>query len=410
MNNRILDYNQVLQKLRKLERNSDVIKSAEHLGRTTLNLPILHYTVGSGKNHIVLSASQHGCEIITTDFLLALMDKISNKDKRFEFLNNGHYTLHFLPMLNPEGYIISTSAVRTVIKRNTSDFEAQSLYHEYLEAYRRDDLDCKLKLNTKEKYHQKFFGHIDPYLLMQNNFKKAHKIIAKIYDNKELSRGTLAVWHSNANGVDLNQNMPYNYKIQAIQEGKKLYSLFRYDNIETTRPGPIGCPMRGKEFQYEPENVALLNFLYDLKYNKNIELCAFMNYHSTGGLVYYRPYNNLQEVHPNHVLKNMDIEEVYNKKIAEIYSKNTDYRLMEGESGFNCFNDLLRLHIPGNILIELSKFTGNPIGPYVRENYKKVIEDNINATAITLEKIPELNRIKKEFIKSKEKKREVLER
>ena len=92
-----------------------------------------------------------------------------------------------------------------------------------------------------------------------------------MYKENGIPEGTLAIGHSNGNGVDLNQNMPYNPKIQAIKEGKQLYSLFRYDNIETTKPGPIGCPMKGDEFQYEPENEALLKFLLDLKNDKNID-------------------------------------------------------------------------------------------------------------------------------------------
>ena len=56
MDNKILDYEQVIKKLKSLVNNSTLIKKEEPIGYTTYNLPILHYTVGTGKNHIVLSA------------------------------------------------------------------------------------------------------------------------------------------------------------------------------------------------------------------------------------------------------------------------------------------------------------------------------------------------------------------
>lgn len=401
MKNRILDYIQVLNKLRELEEKSNKIKFQKPIGKTTYGLPILHYTVGTGKNHMVLGAAQHGSEIITTNFLIEVMDRISENDKKFEFLFNGEYTLHLLPILNPEGYLISTSTIRKMITEEMSEKEAGQICNEYVEAYSRDSEVRVLKVNTKIKEHQRFFGHINPYVIMGQKFKNIQKSLIKIYEENGVPEGTLASWSSNGNGVDLNQNVPYNNKIQAIREGKQLYAHTRYDNIETTKTGPIGCPMKGKEFEYEPENKALLEFLLGLKHNKDIELSAFLNYHSTGGIIFYKPYGKSEEISSNEIMENIKIEEVYNKKIAEAYSAKTKYRLIETESSLNCFNDLVRLQIPGDILIELSTIIGNPLAPFIPENYNKIIEDNINALSYTLQKIPEMNRIKKEFIKCK---------
>jgi len=436
MKNKILDYMQVLSRLKEIEEKSNKIKFQKPIGKTTYGLPILHYTVGTGKNHIVLGAAQHGSEIITTNFLIEVMDRILKNDKRFEFLSNGESTVHFLPILNPEGYLISTSAIRKMITEEMPEKEAAHICNEYVEAYSKDDRvyaearakedkvhvefsikedktydgtntrDSEgrtLKINTKIKEHQRFFGHISPYMILGQKFKHIQKSLIKIYDENGVPEGTLANWSSNGNGVDLNQNAPYNNKIQAIEEGKQLYAHARYDNIETTKTGPIGCPMKGKAFEYEPENKALLEFLLGLKHTKDIELCAFLNYHSTGGIIFYKPYGKSKEIPSNEIMKNMKIEEVYNKKIAEAYSAKTKYRLIETESSINCFNDLVRLQIPGDILIELSTIVGNPLAPFIPENYNKIIEDNINAVSYTLQKIPEMNRIKNEFIKSKEK-------
>ena len=404
MENKILDYRQVLSKLRRIENISSNIKREEPIGYTTYKLPILHFTSGTGKNHIVLSASQHGCEIITTNFLLTVMERIAEDSKQFSFLKSNEYTLHFLPMINPEGYLISTSAIREIIKKDLSNEEAQKVYSNYVDLYNKDDEDVKIKLNTKLKRHQQFFGHIDPYVILGSKFKYIQKSLIKMYKENGIPEGTLAIWHSNGNGVDLNQNMPYNPKIQAIKEGKTLYSLLRYNNIETTKPGPIGCPMKGKEFEYEPENKALFDFFLKLKNNKNIELCAYMNYHSTGGIVYYKPYKDVNGIVTENKMKYMDLEEVYNKKVAEVYANKAKYNIVNSESSLNCFNDLLRMQIPGNLLIELSKVPGNPLSPYLDDNYDKIIDDNLNALSYTLQKIPEMNRIKKEYIKARKEK------
>lgn len=405
MNNKILDYKQVLKKLNNIECYSNKIKREEPIGKTSYGLPILHYTVGTGKNHVVLSAAQHGCEIITTEFLINVMEKIARNHGKFQFLDKNEYTLHFLPMLNPEGYLIVTSALRKMIKKDLPNDEAQEVYNDYLDAYRKDDNDCKLKLNKKVKYHQQYFGHINPYVILNREFLNLKCKLQKIYKDGNIPEGTLVTWHSNGNGVDLNQNTPYNYKIDAIKEGKKLYSLFRYDNIETTKPGPIGCPMQGKAFKYEPENESLLKFLLDLKNNKDINFCAYFNYHSTGGLIYHKPYSNYKEVKEKEVMLYMDLEAVYNKKIAEVYATKTNYRIMDTTPTLTCFNDLLRLQIPGDLLIELSTTTANPIGPYIDETYNQTIINNIDALSFTLQKLPEMNKIKQEFINRVEQKR-----
>ena len=123
-----------------------------------------------------------------------------------------------------------------------------------------------------------------------------------------------------------------------------------------------------------------------------------MNYHSTGGIVFHKPYKDVNGIVKEEKMKYMNLESMYNQKLAEIYCEKADYKVINSESGLNCFNDLLRLQVPGNLLIELSKTAGNPLSPYLDNNYNEIIENNLKALAYTLPKIPEMNRIKKEFI------------
>lgn len=161
--------------------------------------------------------------------------------------------------------------------------------------------------------------------------------------------------------------------------------------------------MKGNEFEYEPENEALLNFLLGLKNNKDINFCAYFNYHSAGGIIYYKPYEKSHELVNETVMPHIEIETLYNKKIANLYGNLAKYKVMKNVTPtLTCFNDLLRLKIPGDILIELSDNTANPVGPYEIPNYNKTINNNIEALAVTLEKLPEMNKIKQEFIAKQE--------
>lgn len=60
-------------------------------------------------------------------------------------------------------------------------------------------------------------------------------------------------------------------------------------------------------------------------------------------------------------------------------------------------------------MIELSKNEGNPLGPYIKENYEETINNNLLALSKILPRLPEMNRIKNEYIKKKEEKEISLE-
>lgn len=156
MNNAIMDYEQVEEKLVRIVENG-IIKKEEDLGNTSYGLPIHHYTVGNGEKEIVVTGATHGCEIISTDFVINLMEKISNGNY-VEGIDLNKYKIHFIPMLNPEGYLISTSAIRKIIPRDMSPEEAEKVCKDYYLRYRKDDAEAiarnKKIAEIKKRYEE----------------------------------------------------------------------------------------------------------------------------------------------------------------------------------------------------------------------------------------------------------------
>ena len=64
------------------------------------------------------------------------MDSMGNRKGPFKDLDLDKYTFHFIPVHNPEGYIISTSAIRTLIGREATEDEIEKISKEYFMAYR----------------------------------------------------------------------------------------------------------------------------------------------------------------------------------------------------------------------------------------------------------------------------------
>ena len=59
------------------------------------------------------------------------MNYIAENEKEFlEILKE--YTLDFIPIVNPEGYIITTSAIRTQIPRDMSSSDIEKICSKYL--------------------------------------------------------------------------------------------------------------------------------------------------------------------------------------------------------------------------------------------------------------------------------------
>ena len=395
----VLSYEEVLENLNNIVDNPNSInqiKLQKPIGYSSFDYPILHYTFGNGQNNILIVGATHGNEIITTDFIIKLMKEISDGNKKFNFLDKNIYTLHFIPLLNPEGYIITTSAVKQLINQNMSEQQRQQIISEYNKRYEEDDMNSILKLNRPFKEYQKMCENID-YTCISDNHKNLKNSVKQILENNNIPKGAIISWASNGMGIDLNSNSPYNPKLTLIKSGITSFSYLRYDNIITTKPGPIGCPTRNSDgsFFLEPENKAIQSLLFELKHSKN--LCAFFTYHSVAGEIYYKPYD-LETFCTNETMTNLDIEKIYNKKIASLYSSKTNYRLIDDIPTKVSFNDLLRIQANGNILIELCESGNNSFGSYVEPEYTNTIKKNIEACSYVFEKLPNLKKAKDKLL------------
>lgn len=365
--NKILDYDQVIDRLQKITANNLVMEE-KPIGYSSFRFPIRHYTFGTGNYHIVISGSTHGSELISTDLVLKLMETLPKE------IDKDLFTIHFFPMINPEGYLVSTSAVRKLIPRDMPDSDAQVIIKKYVEAYNSHDLS-----------YQDMFKDVD-YSCISSTYISLKENIKSLCDKYNLPKGILQVWSANGNGVDLNQNCPYNAKLAKMQSGETIYGHAPYSNIVMSQPGPIGCPSKTTNFEYEYETKAFRNFMLNLKHNKT--LCGYINYHSAEDTIFYKPMDI--EIDPTEALSNIELLTEYNKELATIYSSNTSQQLFDGDSKFCCFNDMLRLEIPGDILVELSPNEGNPLSAYDDTVYHKTIQENIDAAIKVIKQMPKL--------------------
>ena len=331
----ILDY-ETCQKI--MDSYKGIITEREPIGWTANEkLPIRHFTLGSGPKQVVVTGGQHANEIITVTFIIELMNYLSKNNIVFEDL-----TIHFIPMLNPEGYVVISSAIKERLGKNSTDSEKIKFCFDYYKAFRNDTINR----DNPFKQHQKIFEEIN------NNSIKGYSILKDSVGEILIHhpKGSIIDWASNGNGIDLNANTKINIK----KEGT-LNKTIAYNNIRADIPSPIGHPgnNQSKNFTQEVEVISLQQLLDKLKNSCTM----FLNYHSVGGLIYQRPENDDKFITS------------YNYILSKFYQENTiknasKYDIVKGQSGKAIsVNDQLRQKYPGNILVELSPMGGNPIGP-----------------------------------------------
>ena len=354
----ILDYNKCQKLMDSF--NNTIITEVSPIGYTSNEkLPIRHFTLGNGSKQVVVAGSQHANEIITVTFVLNLMSYLVKNNIVFEDL-----TIHFIPMLNPEGYVVISSAIKEKLGKNSTDSEKIKFCFDYYKAFRNDTINK----DNPFKQHQKLFEEINSSSIRGHNILK--DAVGEILIPHP--KGSIIDWASNGNGIDLNSNTAVN-----IKKDKELNKSAAYNNLRLDIPSPIGYPgnNQSKNFTQEVEVISLENLLKSLKNN----CVAFLNYHSVGGLIYQRPENN------DRFITN------YNYLLSKFYQEHTiknsgNYDIKKGQSGkVTSVNDELRLKYPGDILIELSPMGGNPIGPFGDpNNIKSTIESNIQSFIYTM--------------------------
>ena len=365
----ILDYNKCQKLMDSF--NNTIITEVSPIGYTSNEkLPIRHFTLGNGSKQVVVAGSQHANEIITVTFVLNLMSYLVKNNIVFEDL-----TIHFIPILNPEGYVVISSAIKERLGKNSTDSEKIKFCFDYYKAFRNDTINR----DNPFKQHQKIFEEIN------NNSIKGYSILKDSVGEILIHhpKGSIIDWASNGNGIDLNANTKINIK----KEGK-LNKTIAYNNIRADIPSPIGHPgnNQSKNFTQEVEVISLQQLLDKLKNSCTM----FLNYHSVGGLIYQRPEND-------------DIFITsYNYILSKFYQENTiknasKYDIVKGQSGRAIsVNDQLRQKYPGNILVELSPMGGNPIGPFGDpNNIKNTIESNIYSFIYTMSNLDKITLLTK---------------
>lgn len=360
------DVNDRIEKLMHDKESINEIKKERPLGYTEYGLPIQHYTMGNGPKHIVISGSYHAAEIITTIFVVRLMEAMA-KDAVFK---KDEYTLDFIPIVNPEGYLITTSMQDLYLGDNTTEEEKILEAKTYWASYRADaTIPAKVRNGElpetamlEKKSYQALFDNVnlEEYL---KDYPKIKESVLNIVQKNNYPVGVMAAWSANASGIDLSQNVPYNPAIKTLLEADgPVYNHLAYANTRKDIPGPVNTPCRNLEhFTFEAENLAMLNFMEELNAKKEEEIIAYFNYHSVMGKMYQRP------VKEDWLLKLYNID--YEKKVIEnyvssrIFRSGNAYDIIESEDPYSYINEFLRLRYGIDIQVELSRMGSNPIGP-----------------------------------------------
>lgn len=360
----ILDYNKCQKLMDSF--NNTIITEVSPIGYTSNEkLPIRHFILGNGSKQVVVAGSQHANEIITVTFVLNLMSYLVKNNIVFEDL-----TIHFIPILNPEGYVVISSAIKEKLGKNATDNEITKFCFDYYKAYREDTRNKESSI----KQHQKLFEDINEKAIKEYSILKDSVGEILIPHPK----GSIIDWASNGSGIDLNSNTKEN-----IKEPKTYNKSLAYNNLRVDIPSPIGHPgnNQSKNFTQEVEVISLQQLLDKLKNNCTM----FLNYHSVGGLIYQRPENDDKFITS------------YNYILSKFYQENTiknasKYDIVKGQSGkVISVNDQLRQKYPGNILVELSPMGGNPIGPFGDpNNIKNTIESNIYSFIYTMSNLDKI--------------------
>ena len=331
------------------------------LGTTNFSFPINSYEIGSGKNHVVIVGTTHGCELLTTYFVIETMIELLMNEEVFEYFTK-EYTLHFIPILNPEGFIISSSNVyKNIYRLNWS--KLQNLSTIYLNKYNIDDENAKNGI-IKEKCYKKVLKSSLENIIYQD----LRYSVKQILKDCNLTECVLPIWSANGVGIDPNANSIHKFNEISELRRKQKYHKLRYNDIPTYKPSPIGFPGFDPLTLKCPETYYFNEFIQKL-YSKNIKskkerLIAIFSYHTTGGEIYSFPDKEIT------LQNNLNI---HNEAIHE-YEKYTNY-VPKDESIKYGFMDYYRSTLENvvSMTIELSRKNANPIGPF--SNLCEILEE-----------------------------------
>ena len=374
---RLLDF----EEMNDLLSSFDNIKKCEPIGFTNFGYPIDHYSFGNGENHIIITGGTHASELISNIFVIRFMEKLSKGEIS---IDTDLYTLDFIPFVNPEGTIIVTKAIRSLIPRDISD----DVLETYLLTFYRNSYiegDYANKYGDKDiKLQEWMFRYSSPSDLDGD----LGRSISDLFEKYNLPRGCMINWSSNGRGVDLNSNIECGKFLDRVKNGEEVYASLHLNTIKRNLPGPTGCPYFDTPGEIEPENKALIDFYSYIKNNYNL-IGSFI-YHSCGNIVYYL---SLAEGNPwKRNFGKDDIERNY--LVASKYADKSGYKL-DGMDIYTTMDSKLKTLFPVTLLIELGSVRGHPLSQFMDleiegsdENFKnvysRIIEDNTKAILETI--------------------------
>ncbi|MEG2348387.1 MAG: M14 family zinc carboxypeptidase [Clostridia bacterium] len=347
------------------------------IGITSFGYTIDHYKIGNGKNHVIVLGATHGTEIITSYFVLEMISTLLEDTTLYLNLSK-NFTFHFIPILNPEGYIISTSCLPFNFK-DYSINEIEKISSKYLKKYNIDD-NLASKNMKVPKLHREVLKASTSFI----NNTALQKEVDIILKKCKLGGNVTPTWSANGKGIDINSNSIHKFKeITALRKSQKFAPL-RYNDIPVTNPSPMSYPGFSTFEKRCPENLALYKFIdtlfnYNLNYSVKDKLVAIFSYHATGGQIYGFPdnkYSSLSQISLH--LNSMNV-----------YSKYTGYSKINETLKYGIM-DFYRIVLDDVLCltIELSKKNGNPIGPLSNiEDFNKDIINNKLAIFKTIENL-----------------------
>ena len=375
---RLLDFEEMNELLSSLGN----IKKCEPIGFTNFGYPIDHYSYGHGDNHVIITGGTHASELISNVFVIRFMEKLSKGEIS---IDTDLYTLDFIPFVNPEGTMIVTKAIRSLIPRDISDDVLQTYLltfyrNSYIEgdyANKYDDKDIKLQ--------EWMFRYSSPSDLDGD----LGKSVSNLFKKYNLPKGCMINWSSNGRGVDLNSNIELGSFVNRVKSGEEIHASLHLNTIKRSVPGPIGCPYYDTPYEIEPENKALLNFYSSIKNNYNL-IGSFI-YHSCGNIVYY--LSLASEENPwKKDFGEKDINKNY--LVASKYADISGYKL-DGMDIYTTMDSKLKTLFPVSLLIELGSVRGHPLSQFMdfdmegsdedfKNVYSRIIEDNTKAIMETI--------------------------
>lgn len=365
----IFSYQEIVNILSDLCNNhNDIITKQRPIGYSSFGFPIDYYKLGKGKKDVILIAATHGTELVTVTFILKFIFKMINESSEYsKYLNE--YTFHIIPILNPEGYIISSSNVL----HNTKDMDIDTLESyakRYVRLYDQDDINSAKKVKCIKLYKALMNTstlHI-PYLSLRIN-------VDRILKECKLDSRVLPVWSSNGMGIDINANSIHKFAEMKKYKNKSKCGKLRYNDIPVNKPSPHGFP-GDKPFDKRcPENLSLFNFVNGIYKKGNLKL--FISYHSTGSEIYGYPEEDCVTERQYDVIS----------KGIDYYKFMTNYTPINEKMKYGVM-DFYRISLENTVTltVELSKANGNPIGPF--SNIKGInneFANNISSIFYTLD-------------------------